>query len=207
MRARFALIAVTLVGCTNAPVLAVEDYPSVAVSRSCELIFECCDAGMRGGYADAAACEADRMGGLDGFLTTVLPAIEAGRVRWDADAAGRCIDEVSCSSIVAPDSCAGILVPLVENGGTCTSPIECIGGFCDTSTPGMPGACGTPPGEGDACTTMCASGFRCDFSGTMTCVALLPDNAPCTSPIECASFMCDATCTPRPAIAVCPAPP
>jgi len=190
------LAPLLVIGCGSAAPVELEDYPEEAVDASCRLTFECCEEGMRRGYADEAACVADRMGSLDGFVDAVRTSIEAGRLAYDAALAGDCLANASCADVEMPMAngrCAAILVPLVPEGGDCTSPTECTVGTCFiTSTDGM-GTCVIPPDVGEPCEGICAEGARCDTTApSPTCVALAAVGEPCESAFDCASFACEA---------------
>lgn len=109
----------------------------------------------------------------------------AGRVRFDPDAASRCLgaigdlqcDEFALSSIVfeaglraAPEACRQVYVGQVRNYDPCLSSEECAG---DNAVCGYPPACtdaccvgacrdlGSPPKLGEACTGSCEDEAFC----------------------------------------------
>ncbi len=84
---------------------------------------------------------------------------------------------------------SGTCVPVVSEGGTCTSSFSCAG---DTLYCGS-GTCQAKVGVGSSCqasSSACADEAYCDFS-TQICQARLPDGSSCTSLEQCQSSYCD----------------
>ena len=185
--ASFAALFVTLsAGGAPTPV-PLDDYTDVAVEEGCKLIFECCPEGMRGTLTDLPTCEA-ALRDIAGDGSALRSAVEAGRIRWDAEAAGECLAAGTCGE--RPEACGRVRVPLVELGGTCSGNSECISGACALGT----SVCVAPLAEGMVCdgTVGCEEGLRCDETGT--CIRALANGEPCTSLIECQSGICEGTC-------------
>jgi hypothetical protein len=143
-----ALIA-TACGGDDAPPDA-EAFMTRLVEHQCELAFDCCTDAEREAlsvgveFEDAAACAATLDALLAGLRADVLAAIDAGRIRYDAAAAARCVDSVEalgCDALdVEPPACrAPILIGLVANGDACAIDEECAGGLCEDD------ACATAP--------------------------------------------------------------
>ena len=140
---------------------------------------------------------------LFGFsVTRINASVTAGRVTYDADAAGACLGAISGASCTdfdhdattpnAPPSCAPFLVAKVAVGGGCTQNYECTTGYCKgavtTPTP-MDGMCAAVPTMGQACESTCAAGLYCDFM-SLTCQAVKADGSACAMGDECMSGGC-----------------
>jgi hypothetical protein len=130
-----------------------------------------------------------------------MASVTAGRLQYDADAAGACVNAIggqSCTdfdmtrSPSTPGGCATFLKPLVAIGGACSQTYECINGYCKgavTMPTPMDGTCTALPAMGQPCTALCATGLYCDQS-TGSCQMLKADGTTCTVGIECRSGAC-----------------
>lgn len=192
-----AASAALLAACAPAPV-PYETYMQESARSTCALLFECCEVSR---FETVAECEAQIATELEAGLTLVNASVDAGRIRYDGDAARTCFDGTTCTE--GPDACTAILVPLVEDGGECANSAECISRNCVIGAAG--GTCQGTPGEGEACTTACASGLYCDvLNPPSTC---MPQRAPgqtCESALQCASLACtDGICEAPVSPAIC----
>lgn len=195
---------------------------SVAVSQIgdemgevlCARMFECCDAAElmdNLGFFDVetqAECESFYAGFVGGLLEPQIQAsIDAGRLRYDGDRMGACLDllaSMSCGEFglaFATDEpwggCADPFEGLVAAGMPCANDMECASDYCDGDSTDFEGnvtegTCGTLPGIGQACPDFdCASGAYCSFEqGEDICQATLSAGSECFSDDECASGNC-----------------
>jgi hypothetical protein len=108
-------------------------------------------------------------------LGDVEAAVRAGRIEYDAHAAGRCVQGVAgtdCMADIYSDEtlsdCFSALKGKVETGGECYSLYECGAGFCDSATTGAcPSTCPQTLGEGESCALH--FGLGCDLRAGLIC--------------------------------------
>jgi hypothetical protein len=128
-------------------------------------------------------------------------ALDTGKARLDGDAAATCFDAIatrSCdrptrSARVLPEACDQIIRGTLGDREACAQDTECRSLHCDVPACGQACCAGTcagdtapaPTGLGESCAHIrCESSLYCD-AATSTCVALLPEGAPCASPDAC----------------------
>lgn len=217
------VICVLLASCggdgNNGPV-AIDDLGMELAISGCRMQWQCCtDAELMEQYMgleiDGQPVDSEEQcvnfanAVLTGFgINTYKASIEAGRVEYDADAAGECIavmNELSCAQYAAeaiptsPTGCRSFLLPKVADGGACTQDYECISKNCEgASTPlGEPpteGACKPIPGEGQACDDNCTEGLFCGSGQTGdVCQPTRADGEQCNLDEQCTSDYCDTT--------------
>jgi hypothetical protein len=205
--------------------IAIEDLGMRLADVSCQKTFDCCtDAEIMKQFMDITymnqpitteqECVAFTAGFFNGLaLPQWQASIAAGRMEYDASAAGECVSasaSLSCADYAALSSGAGttslagtcqpFLIPKVANDGACSQDDECTSANCVTTSSSMDGACKPIPGAGEACSGSCADGYYCGFAGgqTMeTCIALAANGTQCTLSDECTSGYCDATASPN----------
>ncbi len=201
--------------------IAIEDLGTRLAQVSCQKVFDCCtDAEimsqfMNIKYMGVPITTFDQCVGFTaGFFNMLaLPqwqaSIAAGRMEYDAAAAGGCVSasaSLSCSEYAAlsngsgntslAGTCQPFLIPKVENGGACSDDEECTSDNCVQTSSSMDGTCQAMPGAGEPCDGSCIDGYYCGFASgetTETCLALVANGAPCTLDEECMSGYCDST--------------
>lgn len=175
----------------------LEQFPTRIAAAACRIEFECCSEADRADNPFIGSTEAECRTNYGALFTLLVPTVSAsvagGRVRYDADAMGRCLDALDaagCSPSVADVSCEGAFVPLVRSGGACAQDMECIDSTClgETGDVDPDGTCGAPLPNGTYCEddSDCASGY-CPFN----CEARLPNGSTCSFDEECESDHCD----------------
>jgi hypothetical protein len=179
--------------------IPIESLPTRLSASVCKLIFECCSADQRATNPFVGDTEAECRSNYAAIYTLILPeinqSIALGRTRYDGVALEACLaafEANGCSGdIDDPAECEGVAVPLVEVGGSCTQPGECIGSTCLGADPtnDVDGVCGAPRANGSDCTDdeECASGY---CSG-VSCEPKAADGAECTTDPACESGFCD----------------
>ncbi len=182
---------VLVAACGNGP-LTLEEYAAVRIDVTCDYLVRC------GVTPSIENCVATR--GSVRFSTDLLAAVEAGRVRWNGDAAEDCLDrleQVTCdrtSESYRHLGCEPLFAGTVGEGAACTMSVECISNECWIE--GCTDACctgycagETPPAIGrigEVCRLSgCESGAFCENS---VCVPLRAERETCTyeSVGECA---------------------
>lgn len=135
-----------------------------------------------------------------------MTSIANGRVVYDGDAVGACldlVDSLSCSDfgtegVIDGDSgCKQFLTPQVANGSACAGDYECTSNNCigaETQPDVKDGTCMPLPTSGQACDFNCANGTYCDFS-METCQPKKGTGAACSSNDACSSDFCDGAGT------------
>jgi hypothetical protein len=142
-------------------------------------------------------------------------SIAAGRMGYDADAAGDCVaasESLSCADYAALSSggelgntslagtCRPFLIAKVANDGACSQDNECTSDNCVKTSSTTDGACKAKPGAGEACSGSCVDGFYCGFATgqtTDTCIAVKANGTQCSLGEECTSAYCDTTMSPH----------
>lgn len=170
----------------------LEWYLQFATQRTCDQLFDCDD------------MEFDEM----------AKSVEAGRLAYDADLAGKCLQALrtaDCANINAvfedmPDECEHVFTGLVAQDGDCYRGDECAAGlYCDESISECPGQCQPykaigQPCEGGDCNPDLAD---CDWQQSV-CVELAGVGEVCDY-IDCErDLVCDYDSDP--AVCLDPAP-
>jgi hypothetical protein len=224
------VVCALLVGCADddsgsGSPIAIEDLGTRLGEVSCQKVFDCCtDAEimsqfMNIKYMGAPITTFDQCVGFTaGFFNGLaLPqwqaSIAAGRMEYDASAAGGCVSasaSLSCAEYAALSSgggntslagtCQPFLIPKVANDGACSEDDECTSDNCVQTSSSMDGTCQALPGAGEPCDGNCIDGSYCGYASgeTMeTCIALVANGAPCTVDDECTSGYCDSAVSPE----------
>jgi hypothetical protein len=201
--------------------IAIEDLGMRLGEVSCPKVFECCtDAEIMMQFMNIKymgqpiTTEEQCVGFTAGFFNGLaLPqwqaSIAAGRMEYDASAAGGCVSAsaaLSCSEYAGLSSGAGntslagtcrpFLIPKVANDGVCSQDDECTSDNCVKTSSSMDGTCKPMPGAGEACSGDCVDGYYCGYATgqTMqTCIALKANGTQCTLDEECTTDFCDST--------------
>ena len=226
------VVCALLVGCGGddsgggggSPV-AIEDLGMRLADVSCQKAFECCtDAELMKQFmgftymnmpiTTEEQCVGFTTGFFNGFaLPQWQASIAAGRMEYDASAAGGCVAaaaSLSCSQYASSmsgmndmsfgGSCRPFLIPKVANDGACSQDDECTSDNCVTTSSTMDGACKPMPNVGEPCDSNCTKGNYCGYAtGTTmkTCQALKANGTQCTTGSECTSELCDSTMSPK----------
>jgi hypothetical protein len=232
------LVCLLLVGCAGdddssgggSPV-ALDNFGTAIGTASCHKQFECCsDAEIMAQYmgitymGQPITTEQQCVDFTTGFLATFLvdeykTSLAAGRIEYDAAAAGNCIsvmERISCADYAAAVagtgkptalvSCKSPVTGKVENGGVCAQDYECTSDNCVKTGSSNDGTCQPIPTAGQPCDFTCADGLYCDFDTTTameTCQAKKANDAQCDSDDQCTSDNCDKTtrvCTTKPIV-------
>jgi hypothetical protein len=204
-RIRFALVASTLfamAGCDDDPSIPIGALANKFASAECDVGVRC------GSYPDKATC----MASLVVDLGQLKADVDAGRVKYDGNAAATCMTAFEstagpggCSvtnslSAAQPAACRTIFTGEVAIGGACFASYECQSGSCDTSGCSGSACCAgscvasidpLAAAIGMACSALisgsCVDGAFCQTTGTSgstgTCVAKLGAGQPCTSTV------------------------
>jgi len=134
-----------------------------------------------------------------------MTSIANGRVVYDSNAAGACldlVDSLSCSefgtqtSLDGASGCQQFFIPKVADGAACAQDYECTSNNCvgATTQPLKDGACMPLPSSGQTCSFNCASGTYCDF-GMHSCQPVKANGGACDSNDTCTSAYCDGANT------------
>jgi hypothetical protein len=190
--------------------ITLEQLPAELGAVYCEKAYDCCTAEERagdfllGGSASQGEC-ADVFGVFAALaVAQIVDAENAGRLRYDPEAAGECFEQAKAASCTEykdlenSEACSFGIIPLVPEGGGCTDNNECITGRCvgedDGAEPPVLGACNAARGEGATCDTDsdCDS-ERCQYvDGESTCAAKLGAGSACSGASDCESGVCEA---------------
>lgn len=192
-----------LVGCGG---IDLRDFQSEALDARCDYLTNC------GLFPNVAACKEQFTAPQS---TSIIAAVEAGKVKYDEDLAEDCIEalrDASCSQAAQLDpKCDDIFVGTVADGGMCAFDDECVSGSCsvaDCMEACCPGTCAPAravPKIGEMCNFVCVDGAYC--ANDNTCQKVLAAGAACESPFACAdglycagfTGMTAGTCTKLPA--------
>lgn len=146
-----------MLGCGNAED-AARGFNERLVTAQCANLFRCANrhggAGLRAAYGTEDRCVAESAAATGIFGQPQQALIEANRVRFDADAAERCLAlwADSCMDSFERDAvCASVWVGVVADGDGCVDDAECASGVCTGSLE----ACGS-------CAASVALGGECD---------------------------------------------
>ena len=220
------VVCALLFGCAGddssggAPI-AIEDLGMRLGEASCEKVFECCtDEEIMKQFMNITVdgqpitteeqCVKFTVGFFNGLaLPQWQESIAAGRMEYDASAAGGCVaasESLSCSEYADLSSgngntslagtCRPFLIPKVENDGACSNDNECTSDNCVQTSSNQDGACKPMPGAGEPCDSNCVDGYYCGYATgqTMdTCLPLKANGTECTLDEECMTDYCDAT--------------
>jgi hypothetical protein len=158
--------------------IPLDDLPSQVVSVDCKLLVRCSLA------SDETICHdwlsASLSAGYSRGLGANVKAVEAGRTRYDPNAAGRCLDGMATlpcgvallggegSAEGFGDSCANVFTGTEPDGSSCVVDAECLpGSYCAIPSSATTMVCmGTCTRGGTSCNedSQCATGRVCDFA-------------------------------------------
>jgi len=156
--------------------VGIDDAPAEVAVDLCDKIYECCSAeeimNIQGVGTSKGQCQLAVALFVQLQVSSVKPALAAGRVVYDGTALERCLTDYgarSCDTLRGIDSfeCEGLIVPQQAVGEPCGVSPECIDGYCEGG-----GSAQTPNGE---------------------CAPLKANGADCASNAECASTFCDTS--------------
>lgn len=174
-------------------------FPTLTAA-ACEALFRCPatseSASVRLALGSVTTCAAaiQRLGGGD--IADLQRGVREARIRYDAAAAGRCLDGIRqrCDVNLSIDElCADVFQGTIAVGGQCFRHEECAGdAYCQGSSSSCPGVCRARLAPGAACEMdrQCSSSgsvpARCASSaaGMSRCVQLThgataPEGQPC----------------------------
>lgn len=197
-----ALLAPSL-GCRDegSGPIAYDELVDAQAAAICEYFVAC-------GYATSTELCIDQWARVSLSSGDLDAAVDNGTVRYDAAAAGDCLDALgaaSCASFLEgfdEESCDQVFQGTIENGNPCWIDEQCISQYCEVEACAMAccqGTCLAPlpeAGVGDDCSLQdCVDGAYCDFE-TSLCAAQGAAGEPCPVGYECAdSLTCIAgTC-------------
>jgi len=193
----FVIASVVLFAACGTDSVSLDDYPAAVRDAACRHLVAC------GVVEDLATCRKINIGVNIHVSASDRAAIDMGKTRYDGENAQACLDAIaarSCdvtsqSNRAIPDACREIVSGTQHEGAACALDTECISLACDVPACTMAcctGTCArdTAPARdaklGGSCeTASCDASLFCD-DATTTCVALLPADAFCVSPDECA---------------------
>jgi len=195
--------------------VGIDDLGTELAKVSCSKIFECCTSSeVMAQFANItynnqpitteAQCEGFTGGLFTGLLTPQYKdSIAAGRIAYDADAAGNCLDaaaNLSCSAYAELSGHESVhcdspfIIPKVADGGACAQDYECTSDNCEGATNSSAnGTCKPLPTAGQDCTDHCAQGLFCGYDQTAmkeACQPVKSNGSTCVSNDECTSGHC-----------------
>jgi hypothetical protein len=224
------VVCALLVGCAGDDAagggspIAIEDLGMQLGEVSCQKVFDCCtDAEIMKQFMNITVdgqpitteeqCIKFTAGFFNGLaLPHWQASIAAGRLEYDASAAGGCVAasaSLSCTEYADSMSgqgntslagtCRPFLIPKVANDGACSDDNECTSDNCVQTSSSMDGTCKPMPAAGEPCDSSCVDGYYCGYASgqTMdTCLPLKANGTQCTLSDECTSDYCDTTMSP-----------
>lgn len=178
------VVCALLVGCADddsgsGSPIAIEDLGMRLAEVSCQKVFDCCtDAEIMTQFMNVkymgepvtteAQCVAFTAGFFNGLaLPQWQASIAAGRMEYDASAAGGCVSasaSLSCSEYAALSSgggrtslagtCQPFLIPKVATDGACSQDDECTSDNCVKTSSSTDGTCKALPVQGRPATAV-----------------------------------------------------
>ncbi len=188
---RAGMLAAVLAACTSSSV-PLDKYDDELLQARCQRFVRC------GLFVDDDSCQA--------YFRVVpdpdrKPAIDAGKLKYDGDAAKRCNDAIAAQTCDgesrdgrrAPDVCAKVFVGQVGDGDACQDDLECASARCNRNLASCEhGACcagtcasSTKAGVGEQCANNgdCTDDEFCAMD--MTCHALGKSGDTCFNDVQC----------------------
>jgi hypothetical protein len=177
-------VLVFIVACGGS--VDIEDYNETLVDADCDYLVRCHV------FSNSESCK-KTFGQLLVDDPSIEAAIDAGKVKYDGDAAQDCFDALEDASCMRDseqiDACDRIFKGTIPDGGMCAFDEECVSDSCNvpdctmacctgTCTPGRP-----LPTIGQPCTFECVEGAYC--GNDSTCQAVLPKGAACEDSLAC----------------------
>ncbi len=203
-------------GCSSddggAAPLSLEDLAKKSGEVSCAKIFGCCTAEERQDlpYESEEACRTAASALVTLLIGGIAESEKAGRLSYDAQAAGSCIEQMQAASCAEYDALDGgacdlVISPLVPVGDACAEHSECIEGYCvgadSEAQPPVLGVCEALVDDGAPCEgdNDCRSDYCAFTVDGATCSPKQPSGEPCDYDSACASGYCDdnGTCAVR----------
>jgi hypothetical protein len=184
--------------------IAYDELVEAQAAVICEYFVEC-------GYATSTELCLDGWSRISTPSVDLDAAVDDGTVRYDAAAAGECLDAIraaSCASFFEgfdEESCDRVFEGTIESGNPCWIDEQCISQSCEVDACAMAccqGTCIAPPpdaGVGEGCFGSgqdCVDGAYCDFE-TGLCAAekaageACPGGYGCEGGLACISGSCE----------------
>ncbi|HET7501991.1 MAG TPA: hypothetical protein VFK02_13335 [Kofleriaceae bacterium] len=189
-----AALCAAAAACGAARTIDYRDLAGELERARCERFVRCAV------FPDEASCVGYLRAAAD---TSVAGAIDAGKIRYDGEAASACVDAIARQSCdltaedarARPAACDRMLAGAIAGGEPCQIDAECVSGTCEPSS-GCPesGCCaGTcrpaqaPAGDGGGCAQDgdCRDGLVC--ATDRTCRTPAGPGEPCAADRECAA--------------------
>ena len=181
---RRSLLLVFVVACGGS--VDIEDYNNDLVDADCDYLVRC------GLFSSTESCK-NTFGELLIDDPSVKAAVDAGKLKYDGDAAADCFDALGSASCNRDSNniaaCDKIFAGKVADGGACAFDEECVSTNCNVPDCTMACCTGTCvaedplPGIGQPCTFECVDGAYCGSDST--CQATLPKGAACDDAFAC----------------------
>ncbi len=153
---------------SGAPV-PIDQLETTLADVMCKLLVACQDSMLgKNGFATAEGCMAIAGGNFG--ANSLVALVKAGKVKYDATAAGKCMQAMgaNCGSVskssVQSAACKATFTGTVAEGGACSEDEECASQNCDQQESACPGKCDKARvAAGGACTLSqhCEAGLGC----------------------------------------------
>ncbi|MCE9571530.1 MAG: hypothetical protein K8W52_00090 [Deltaproteobacteria bacterium] len=191
----FAVCAIAsfVAACGGGSSVPVTDLDTSLTDAYCQYLVRC------GVVESTARCKQEL--GTGGFDTAAIEGgVGAGKITYDADAAGDCVDayaNLSCNpgdkgNRVTPQACTDAIKGTVADGGACAISAECVSQSCNVPACDQaccPGTCNPTIAEvaigGSCASAPCVDGSYC-ATATKVCTALVASGGTCAASRECA---------------------
>lgn len=186
LRSAVPFVALLSSGCSSddpaSSEVSLASLPSSIAAAYCRVIFHCDGASIASArvfYASEGECTSSFPARQFSDLQPLAALVNAGRVRYDAQQAARCVEALgtTCAAGAQPAACALTFTGTVAAGGSCERDEVCAGDtYCDLSAPTT--GCGTcrarrPLGQSCSNSGDCS---RAGVQGTPTCSFALGAN-------------------------------
>jgi MYXO-CTERM domain-containing protein len=195
-----------LIGCgSGGGNVTIENFPQKYAEALCSKNFTCCEASELEGRT-MSMCVTDNQAVLAIFISEINASKTQGRVQYDANASGTCIDSLkamTCEQFKQgiggnTEACMAALTPQVALGGACSQDFECTTNNCEgaTTNPPVDGMCGPAPvlaGINSSCAANdCVDNAYCD-TATTTCQPKRAAGESCTADDQCVNSCNETT--------------
>lgn len=181
---RRSLLLVFVAACGGS--VDIGDYNDGLVDADCDYLVRC------GLFSTSESCK-NTFGVLLVDNPSIEAAIDAGKLKYDGEAAADCFDALGSASCTRSanhiDACDKIFAGTIADGGTCAFDEECVSQSCNVPDCTMACCTGTcvperpVPAIGQPCTFECVEGAYCGSDST--CQATLPKGAACDDQLAC----------------------